>query len=269
MASLEDNLSEQEKGLTKKIAGSGKKAFTLIEMLIVIGVMGIMAGMLMPAISKAREKARQLECMNNMKNVASGLILYENDTHSLPKLYTDVITNRRTGETEKASSNLMRTENGELVEQGLIIEDYLDEVVAVFGISDHDVYTREEVLRQWNTGGEVRSAFHYRGEYGDKKIAKAILIDENLEIVYRNRSKPHDYELAHGGEITHMGFKDSSVKAVKNNGKFNYIKEEMRTRVRGNPDSAFQANLYSLDEMWRNADKVYYGEKHYEMLYGD
>ncbi len=66
--------------------------FTLIELLVVIAIIGILAAMLFPVFARARESARKIQCLSNVKNIAMAVQMYLSDYGRFPNAESDPAT---------------------------------------------------------------------------------------------------------------------------------------------------------------------------------
>lgn len=63
-------------------ASARKAGFTLVELLVVIGIIAVLIAMLLPALSQARNQAKSVQCQSNLRQIGQALVMYGNDNRS-------------------------------------------------------------------------------------------------------------------------------------------------------------------------------------------
>ena len=90
--------------------------FTLVEMLIVIVIIAILAAVLLPVLSKSRDRAKAISCVSNLKQIGTGFELYSNYYDGL------IPPAEPTKQYSGASENLLRDSTGQYRGVGLFID---------------------------------------------------------------------------------------------------------------------------------------------------
>lgn len=126
-------------------------AFTLVELLIVLAIVGILAGLLLPVFSRAREAGRSAACLSNLHQVGVALQLYVQDNRNrMPVMYDALFS------TNNAPTNMQKTVD-------VVLTNYLGSTNILKCPSDREgVFERTRSSYGWNVLINGQDADHFR-----------------------------------------------------------------------------------------------------------
>jgi prepilin-type N-terminal cleavage/methylation domain-containing protein len=130
---------------------TSERGFTLIELLVVIAIIAILAAMLLPVLASAQERAKRIECLANLKQIAMGAILYAGD-------YNDKVPAGNQG--LSATPNFVQDAIADIVVTNL------DTYMKLSSINNHSVWTcpdRSPLLPYDAGNGQTYIGYSYMG----------------------------------------------------------------------------------------------------------
>ncbi len=178
-----------------------KKPFTLVELLTVIGIIAILASLLLPALNQAKFKAKEIECVNTLKNHGIAAVSYSGDHDGMIPMGTPTVYSGTSTNVINIPGNLIGM--GEwLVEMG--------DAKQMYGCALHDPKTPDVVAADLEADAFTQGSSYYRET--DNGFKARLSQNESKDAFIADNSDFTTGHMAHSGKSTNALYADGHVK---------------------------------------------------------